>query len=110
MGHYLFPFNTQLKKRASQVAQLVKNLPAMQETWVRSVGWKEPLEKGKAWYSGLENSMDCIVHEVAKSQTQLRDFDFQDSERLSHMSKAAQPAREKARIKPAPESIFSPPR
>ena len=28
------------------------------------------------WYSGLENSMDCIVHEVAKSQTQLSDFNF----------------------------------
>ena len=33
---------------ASLVAQLVKNLPAMQETWVRSVGWEDPLEKGKA--------------------------------------------------------------
>ena len=33
---------------ASLVAQLVKNLPAMKETWVRSLGWEEPLEKGKA--------------------------------------------------------------
>ena len=33
---------------ASLVAQLVKNLPAMQETWIRSLGWKDPLEKGKA--------------------------------------------------------------
>ena len=33
---------------ASLVAQLVKNLPAMQETWVRSLGWEDPLEKGKA--------------------------------------------------------------
>ena len=31
---------------ASLVAQLVKNLPAMQETWVRSLGWEDPLEKG----------------------------------------------------------------
>ena len=31
---------------ASLVAQLVKNLPAIQETWVQSVGWKDPLEKG----------------------------------------------------------------
>ena len=29
------------------MAQLVKNLPAMQETWVRSLGWEDPLEKGK---------------------------------------------------------------
>ena len=33
---------------ASLVAQLVKNLPAMRETWVRSLGWEDPLEKGKA--------------------------------------------------------------
>ena len=55
---------------ASLVAQLVKNLPAMRETWVWSLGWEDPLEKGKATqlqYSGLENSMDCIVHGVAKS-------------------------------------------
>ena len=31
--------------RASLVAQLVKNLPAMRETWVRSLGWEDPLEK-----------------------------------------------------------------
>ena len=33
---------------ASLVAQLVKNPPAMQETWVQSLGWEDPLEKGKA--------------------------------------------------------------
>ena len=33
---------------ASLVAQLVKNLPAMWETWVQSLGWENPLEKGKA--------------------------------------------------------------
>ena len=63
----------------SPVAQLVKNPPAMQETWVRFLGWEDPLEKGKAppiQYSGLENSMDCIVHGVAKSQTRLSDFHF----------------------------------
>ena len=60
---------------ASLEAQLVKNPPAMQETWVQSLGWEDPLEKGKATqYSGLENSMDCIVHGVAKSPTQLSDF------------------------------------
>ena len=56
---------------SSLVAQLVKNLPAMQETWVQSLGWEDPLEKGKATHSssGLENSTDCIVHGVAKSRT-----------------------------------------
>ena len=41
------------------VAQLVKNLPAMWETWVQSLGWEDPLEKGyPLQYSSLENSMD----------------------------------------------------
>ena len=38
---------------ASLVAQLVKNLPAMQETWVRSLGWEDPLEKGTATHSSI---------------------------------------------------------
>ena len=38
---------------ASLVAQLVKNLPAMWETWVQSLGWKDPLEKEKAIYSSI---------------------------------------------------------
>ena len=62
---------------ASLMAQLVKNLPAMQETWIRSLGWEDALEKEKDYppqYSGLENSRDCTVHGVAKSQTQLSDF------------------------------------
>ena len=33
---------------ASLVAQLVKNLPSMWETWVQSLGWEDPLDKGKA--------------------------------------------------------------
>ena len=38
---------------ASLVAQLVKNLLAMWETWVRSLGWEAPLEKGKATHSNI---------------------------------------------------------
>ena len=37
----------------SVVAQLVKNPPAMQETWAQSLGWEDPLEKGKATQSGI---------------------------------------------------------
>ena len=57
---------------ASLVAQLVKNLPAMQEIWVGKIpgeGQGYPLQ-----YSGLENVTDCIVHGVAKSRTRLSDF------------------------------------
>ena len=38
---------------ASLVAQLVKNLPARWETWVQSLGWEDPLEKGKATHSSI---------------------------------------------------------
>ena len=38
---------------ASLVAQLVKNLPAMREAWVRSLGWEDPLEKVKATHSSI---------------------------------------------------------
>ena len=52
------------------VAQLVKNPPAMWEIWVQSLGWEDPPEEGIP----LENSTDCIVHGVTKSQTLLSDF------------------------------------
>ena len=39
--------------RASLVAQLVKNPPAMEETWVRSLGWEDPLERGTATHSSI---------------------------------------------------------
>ena len=38
---------------ASLVAQLVKNTPAMRETWVQSLGWEDPLEKEKATHSSI---------------------------------------------------------
>ena len=38
---------------ASLIAQLIKNPPATQETWVRSLGWEDPLEKGKAIHSSI---------------------------------------------------------
>ena len=44
--HFIFP-------QASLVAQLGKNLPAVWETWVRSLGWADPLEKGKVTYSSI---------------------------------------------------------
>ena len=69
--------------RASLVAQLIKNPPAMQKTWVRDLGsipgLGRSLGEGKVYplqYPGLENSMDCIVHGIAKSWTRLSDFHF----------------------------------
>ena len=66
----------------SQIAQMVKNLPTMQETWVRSLGWEDPESKegsgNPLQYSCLENPMDggawwATVHGVAKSWIQLSD-------------------------------------
>ena len=42
-----------VKSLASLVAQLVKNLPATWESWVLSLGWEDPPEKGKATYSNI---------------------------------------------------------
>ena len=55
------------------MAQLIKNMPAMRETWVGSLGWEYRLEKGTATRV-LENSMDCIVLGVTKSRIRLSDF------------------------------------
>ena len=73
---------------ASLVAQMVKNLPAMLETRVQSLGWEDlgstfglgrsPGE-GKVYplqYSGLEKPMGSMVHGVAQSRTRLSDFYF----------------------------------
>ena len=38
---------------ASLVAQLLNNPPAMQEIWVQSLGWEDPMEKGKATHSSI---------------------------------------------------------
>ena len=64
---------------ASLVAQSVKNLPAIQETQVLSLGWEDPLEKEMATHSSIlawKNPMDrgawqATLHGIAKSQTQL---------------------------------------
>ena len=73
-----------LFSEASLVAQMVKCLPAMQETWVRSLGREDSPGEGNGdplQYSCLENSMDgeawrATVHGVAESWTQLSDFTF----------------------------------
>ena len=62
---------------ASLVAQMVKNLPVIRETWVRSLGWKDPLEEGMATHSSIfawripmdRGAWQAIVHGVAKSQS-----------------------------------------
>ena len=69
---YLFQYSW-----ACLVAHLVKNLPAMQETWVWTLGWEDPLEKGKATHSSiLAWRIPWTVHGVAKNQTLLIDFHF----------------------------------
>ena len=64
---------------ASLVAQMVKNPPAMQETLVQSLGWKDPLKEGMATHSSIlawripmdRRAWQTTVHGVTKSRTQL---------------------------------------
>ena len=51
-GKIEYPY-TKNKFGASQVAQMVKNVPAMQETQVWSLGWEDPLQKGMATHSSF---------------------------------------------------------
>ena len=54
------------------IAQLVKNLATMQESWVRFLGWEDPLEKGKATHSNIlawRIPWTMVGHGVTKSQT-----------------------------------------
>ena len=63
-------------------AQAVKNLFAMWETWVRSLGWEDPLEEGKATHSNIlvwrifkdRGSWQATVHGVTNSRTQLSEW------------------------------------
>ena len=63
------------------MAQMVKNPPAMQETWVRSLGWEDPLEEGMATHSSIlawripmdRGAWRATVHGVTKSVTRLSD-------------------------------------
>ena len=64
--------------RASQAAQTVKNLPAMQENWVQSLGWEDPLEKDMATHTTIlagefhgQRSLAGTVHGITKNRTQL---------------------------------------
>ena len=50
---FFLAFDGWLWSWASLVAQMVKNLPAMQETWVQSVGWEDPLEEVMATHSNI---------------------------------------------------------
>ena len=68
---------TGILSRASLVAQMVKNLPAMWETWVQSLGWEDLLEKGMAAHSRIldwripidRGAWWATVHGVAESDT-----------------------------------------
>ena len=86
-----------LNSKASLVAQKVKILPAMQGTYIQSLGREDPLQKEMAThssYSCLENTKDrgawqATVHEVSESWTRLRDYhsliQFSSLQLLSHV-------------------------
>ena len=53
LSHFLVIWEYLSMKWASLVAQRLKRLPRMQETWVRSLGWEDPLEKEMATHSSI---------------------------------------------------------
>ena len=69
---------------ASLVAQMVKNPPAMWETWVRSLGWEDPLEEVMAAHPSIlawripmdRGAWRATVHRVTESPTGLSNFHF----------------------------------
>ena len=71
------------------MAQAVKNLPAMWETWVQSLGWKDPLEEGMATLSSIltwrvpvgRDTWGATVHGVLKSWAPLSDSAHQNGTR-----------------------------
>ena len=71
----ILKFKKQNNKQAFLVAQMVKNLPAEQETWVRSLGWEDPLEEGMATHSSIlawripmdRKAWQATIHRLAKS-------------------------------------------
>ena len=68
------------------MAQLLKNLPTMRDTWVRSLGWEDTLEKGKATHPSVLawRIPWSIVNGVAKSRTRLSDFHCIEWQILNH--------------------------
>ena len=68
----------------SLVAQMLKNVPAMQETWAQSLRREGPLEKGMTTHAGIlawripwtEDTWRATVHGVVKSWTRMSDFTF----------------------------------
>ena len=66
------------------MAQLVKNLPAMQETWVRSLGWEDPLEKGTATHSSILAWRIPWTVQSTGSQRVRHDFHFHWGPRAQH--------------------------
>ena len=65
------------QNNASLMVQTVKNLPAVKENWLSSLGWDDPLEKGMATHSSIPAwripQKEATVHGVAKSWTKLND-------------------------------------
>ena len=77
----IFKWLSSIQLQASLLAQKVKNLPAMRETWVKSLGWEDPLEEDMATHSSIlawripmdSRAWRVTDHVVTKNPTQLSD-------------------------------------
>ena len=86
---FILSFWKQLTEVASQVAQTVKNLHVMHETWVRSLGWKDPLEQGLAYDSSRMDRgvWQVIVYEGAQNSTWLWQVSMDARQMFTHYGK-----------------------
>ena len=79
-------------RRETTVVQTVKNPPALCETWVRSLGWEDPLEEGMATHSSIlacrspvdRGAWQATVHGAAKNQTRLNNKAMETSSTLEN--------------------------
>ena len=78
-GVSFFHFGRQEAQSKKMVTQLVKNLPAMRDTWIQSLGWEDPLGKGMPTYSSIlawripwPEPWQATAHGVGESQIGLR--------------------------------------
>ena len=69
-GHIsIYSYIFKIQRASSLVAQLVKNLTAMQETWIQSLGWEDPLEKEMTTHSSILAWRIPWTEELGRPQT-----------------------------------------
>ena len=88
------------------MAQLVKNLPAMRETWVRSLGWEDSLEKGKATCSWPGKFHEMYTPWGCKESDTTEWLSFREHVEYNEISKP-KPTKKKKKLKFEREAVYT---